>query len=63
MAESVSSSAGVLTLMSTLFFGPGHGSPLGTPYGCDVVVVVVVYVAAKATYIRLLFGKMGIFRP
>ena len=21
------------------------------------------YVAAKATYIRLLFGKMGVFRP
>ena len=23
----------------------------------------VFYVAAKATYIRLLFGKMGVFRP
>jgi len=23
----------------------------------------VIYVAAKATYIRLLFGKMGVFRP
>jgi len=23
----------------------------------------IVYVAAKATYIRLLFGKMGVFRP
>jgi len=36
----------------------------------DVVVVVVFsscngcsYVAAKATYIRLLFGKRGVFRP
>ena len=29
-------------------------------YGAEFVFF---YVAAKATYIRLLFGKMGVFRP
>jgi len=25
--------------------------------------IAIIYVATKATYIRLLFGKMGVFRP
>jgi len=34
---------------------------LGMSY--SVIDGLVFYVAAKATYIRLLFGKMGVFRP